>query len=435
MSTQFTRRTTLAAGGSLITAWLAGCNSQPESVEVLPQTPRSEVPLRVLLIGDSPATDTITRGWSAANSAAIKLEVIDIPRAEAGRLTGDVLSKAKSNDVLIVPLISVGELFTGEQLTKLELSSLPGLSEATTTLPAAIRSGVARFADQTVALPLGGQVPAVFSVESIEPLNSWDEYATLVDKSWQGAAAEPSAAGWAAAMFLWRASWSAGEAWLFDRDSLSPLIDSESYVETLTLMVETHRQYKQPRMTPAEIWSELKKGTLRGGIAFPGRDVDAFPDVQLTGMPTGQSVARVLFDPFTPIAAISSGCRQTTLAKQFLAWLATADGTATLKQSLDGVLQVIAPEQGLSNSGDSGSVYEQWLHGVWRTPLVRMNLQLLGGGGYYESLDHAVSEVLDGKAEPKAALSDVAKHWRELTQQAGEEQQMSAWRQAQGRRA
>ena len=129
-----------------------------------------------------------------------------------------------------------------------------------------VRAG-ARYADEYFALPLGAPQPALLSRDSAPAVASWEDYDRLVDQEWGGAASEPTAPGWAGAMFLWRTA--SSKHWLFDRENLQPLIDEPSYVQSLELMTQTHARYQAKHQTPGQIWSAVRTGDLQGGIGFP----------------------------------------------------------------------------------------------------------------------------------------------------------------------
>ncbi len=439
ISSGWDRRAVLTQGLALTGAVFAGCTHEPQPAASIVESSNSRVPLRVLLVGDSASADSLQRAWSATDDAELAIDAIAIARSESKRLREEAMSRASKSDVLIFPLLLAGDLFTEQQIIELDLNSLTGAGQSerdggASAMPPALRTGLARFADQTVALPLGGIIPAVFSVDPIEPAKTWSDYDALVAGTWRGAASEPTSPGWAGAMYLWRAMSAAREGWLFDRDSFDPLVATEPYMETLEQMIQTHSRYAAPRQRPGEIWDSLQQGTMRGGITFPSGDTDAFPDIQVFDMPSGDSIQRVLFDPLTPIASISAACRQSALAKRFLAWLANSEGNTAIGRSISGVKQVLSPVQSEAESSSERSPYARWLQQVWKTPLSSPGLQLIRGGEYYQILDREIGKALDAESKPAESLRSVAAQWRALSKQVGVDTQLRVWHQSQGRR-
>ncbi len=433
------RRELLAQGLSLTSLAMLGCSRETEPTPSTPATSRSSVPLRVLIVSESESSQSLSRAWSASDDGELKLQSVTIPRSEAGRLSAEVAELAGKTDVLIYPLLLAGDLFHQSALVALDPESLDVRSDDDSQdnvvrLATALKTGVSRFADQSIGLPLGGMIPALFTVDAIESPKTWEDYDAIVSGPLMGQASEPTAPGWAGAMFLWRSVSTARDGWLFDRESMKPLVATPSYVEALELMKQTHDRYASKRMSPESIWTNIQQGTLRGGITYPPPNIEAFPDIQVINMPSGNSIQRVLFDPFTPVASISAACRQSVYAKKFIAWLASADGASALNQCISGAKQVIKSEQSGVEATVSNSPYDSFLDEVWKTPLTSPGLQIIHGGAYYEALDTEIGKVLDKKSEPAEALEIVARKWAELTQTIGVKNQLRVWNQAQGRR-
>ncbi len=439
-----TRREVLAQGLSLTGASLTGlamlgCNRETVPVAPTPPASRPSVPLRVLIVSDSSSSESLTRAWSASNDGELKIQSVTVSRSEAGQLQQDIANLAGKADVFIYPLLLAGDLFAQSALVALDPETLEVRADDNSTgavarLEPALKNGIAKFADQSIGLPLGGVIPALFTVDAIESPKTWEQYDALVSDSLMGQASEPTAPGWAGAMFLWRCLSAAREGWLFDRESMEPLIATESYVEALELMSRTHDRCPSKRLTPELIWTQMQQGVLRGGITFPPPNMDAFPDVQVVKMPGGESIQRVLFDPFTPVASISAACRQSVYAKTFIAWLASADGASALNQCLNGTKQVVKSEQSGVEVSVSNSPYDSVLNEVWKTPLTSPGLQIIQGGAYYEVLDTEIGKALEKKSAPAEALKTVAGKWAELTKTIGVKDQLRVWNQAQGRR-
>jgi hypothetical protein len=299
-------------------------------------------------------------------------------------------------------------------------------------LPAA-RNAAARFAGQIVAIPLGTSQPWLLSAEAMEGVESWEAYDRLVE-SWSGAAAEPTAPGWAGAMFLWRSA--AERQWLFERDSFQPLIASESYLRALELMVQTCARYQHQQQTPQQVWDGVNSAELRGGIGFPELRTEQDGVIFLQSLPGQGEESRVLLDPFSPVVAMAASCRQTALAKQFMLWVSGGEGSQSVRRQIRGMNDVRQP-LAATTSAASGSVasYDQRLRERLNNPVTMPTLQLLESGEYYGALDRQVIRALNREVSPGEALDTVAQQWQAITDRVGADAQRRVWRQSQGMRS
>jgi len=393
---------------------------------------RSEVPLRVSWIGSSVDPESVRRAWSSVSTLPLEIDVVDLDRAEPADTSQRWVDASEGTDVVIHPLAGLAELFATNKIVSLGGEELARIDEANGPLLTALHNGAARYAGQEVCVPLGGRLPAVVSGERAQPLESWSAYADWV-RALDGAAAEPSAGGWAAAMFLWRAGTTVRQGWLFEREAMEPTIASDAYVDVLDQMRETVSRYAPGRLTAAEVWQRLHSGQLRGGIGFPVGDAGAETPLQFARLPGVRSGRRVLFDPFTPVGSLAADCRQTAAAKQFLRWLAGGTGSEVVRSQVSGMTVTRASAgTGAAGGEPAGDGYEVWLKNSLEQAVTRPTLQLLRAGDYYAALDRQVERCLEGKKKPAAALAEVAHRWRKLTAAVGRESQQRAWRRAQG---
>jgi hypothetical protein len=264
-------------------------------------------------------------------------------------------------------------------------------------------------------------------------LQTWQAYHDLVVDGWAGQAGEPTAPGWAGAMFLWRVL--DEKSWLFDRESLQPLIASEAYVQSLDLMVRTHDRYQTRWQTPQQVWSGVTSGTLRGGIGFPLVRRESAGELLIHNLPGGGELGRVLLDPFSTVISLSAQCRQSTAAKRFIQWISGGEGSGAVRQQVWGLTDVRseAAEEGRQSSRDaSDSGYDRWLADRLSSPVTVPGLQLLRAGEYYAALDGQVGRALGGEASAADALAEAARQWQDITSRVGVDQQKRAWRRAQG---
>jgi ABC-type glycerol-3-phosphate transport system substrate-binding protein len=335
---------------------------------------------------------------------------------------------------VIYPIAIATELVAAEAITPLPEEFSQTLDRDQGNLLPALRNRLAAYTDQTIGLPLGTSLPAILSVDPIAPVGSWKDYDQLVADTWKGKAGEPTAPGWAAAMFLWRAAHIKG--WLFDRENLNPLIDSEPYVEALERFTTTHDRYQAKRQGPDEIWSGIISGSLLGGISWWHED-NANVEVNVVDLPTPSSQGKILFDPFAVMASLSSDCRQSAAAKQFIAWIAGNESSESMRRNVFGTATNRATSVRESQSALGAKQvtnYDRWLSNRLTNPITRPTLQLQDSTDYYAALDQGVGRALDHQTSAQDALSQTADKWRQITRNVGAVKQLRTWNRLQGLR-
>ena len=422
---QFLVGTAVAASSA---PWI-GCSKDPESAVSEAAPVRSDVPLRLLMFGEPADGEAIQRGWGSVAEQPLDVSVVSMGRDAGGALEESLLAKAKKTDVLIYPLLMVGVASRESLVVELADEESDAIDAENGELAPAARNAGARFAGKTMALPLGASLPAVLSVDPIDPMNGWSDYDKVVESTWGNLAAEPTAEGWAGAMFLWRAM--GVKNWLFSREDLTPLIDGEPYIDVLKQMVQTNQRYDRKGQTPSEIWNAVVQGELKGGIGYPLPRVEGDGEIQVNDLPGGSDLSKVMLDPFTPVVSLSANCRQTSIAKRFIRWISGGEGSEEVRRQVPAMNEL---RGGVPERGTIG-IYDEWLSKRLQSPLTVPAMQIMDAGAYYAALDEAVIRALDGEASPADALSDAASRWRELNQAIGNDVQRRLWRQAQGMRA
>ncbi len=421
------RRRFLVGATAVVASLDVGCSKQTPVAAPTAQT-RKDVPLRVLLVGEPDDKNAISRGWQAVSEQEIQVDVLPLNRADPGGISDAFLAGAKKADVVIYPLVLVGEAARNDAVVKMPADELKRIElEVGTLLPAA-RNGAARYGGSAYALPLGCALPAVVAQSKVEPLESWEDYDQLVGNQWNGSAAEPTAAGWAGTMFLWRCS--GIKNWLFERKDLRPLINTQPYVTSLELMLRTNGRYASKDQTPDQIWTLVGEGKLRGGIGFPTRRSRATGNTFVFALPRAVNLSKVVLDPFSPVISLSASCRQTTASKRFVEWLCGGEGSRSVRGQVSGMTEL----RGVTSSSGASSPYDEWLAGQLQVPLTAPCLQLNGASDYLVALDKGVRRALKGEVTAQKAMDEVAEQWADLTSAIGVDTQIRAWRMAQGMR-
>ena len=405
-----------------------GC-SKTEPVAAPATRSNTVVPLRVLLVGEKGDKDFVSRGWQAVSEQELEVDVLPLERADPSGIGDAFLAAVKKADVVIYPLALVGEVARSEAVVEMTPDQVKRIeSEVGSLLPTA-RNGAARYGGSTYALPLGCALPALIAQSKHEPLGSWEDYDALVQGEWEGMAAEPTAAGWAGTMFLWRSR--GAKNWLFERKDLAPLIHTEPYVNSLELMLKTNSRYVEKDQTPEQIWARVGEGKLRGGIGFPERRSGPGVDMQLSVLPGTATLSKVVLDPFAPVVSLPANCRQTGASKRFIEWICGGEGSRSVRRQVAGMNDL---RDGVSWGGDS-ALYDRWLAEQLQAPLIAPCPQLNDAMDYLMVLDQQIRRALVGDAAPQEALDVVAEKWTDLTSSSGVDEQIRAWRMAQGMRA
>ena len=395
---------------------------------------RSDIPIRILFVGSEEAASTIQQAWRSVAESPVKFSTVSTERDSLGELSEEIFSELPSSDIVIFPLILQAELATMQAILPEADASYKELEKQLGKAIPALRSGASRLGGKHYGHSLGSRLQAVLSSGDLEEMKSWSDYHGWVS-TLGGKAAEPLAKGWAAQSYLQRAASSINEGWLFHSDTMSPEIVSSEFVAVLEQLLATADQYIDERLTPSEIWQRVRGGSLDGGIGFePGYDalaessIEEERDVAVADLPNELASPVLLLDELSPIAAISSACRQTAASKKFLSWISGGEGSRDLMNQITAF--AVSRESG-SKIGQ-GSSYQSWLRERLRFPRTRPGLNLIDGGEYYQQLDEAIIRCLDGKQDATSALTDVAMRWESITERVGRKRQQTAWALADG---
>ena len=478
-----TRRHFLASAAASSAA-IVGCGKSSDIVPTQTAAPevRRDVPLRVLLCGDERWAEVLKMAWSAIADQPLQISVFDSKKINADAWPTKVLEAMKACDVAIVPIGLLPALDAASAITPPTDDLFAQEASTAKKFFPVLREGAMKFGGRTVAVPLGAVQPSLVltsdgSAEDLEVPKDWEAYIAVAKKlnesragsSVEPVVAEPLTDGAAAQMFLWRANSANPPVWLFDRVSFAPVIDTAPYVETLELMKRCVELYGSARLNAGDVWSRVATGKLRMAIAWPATHstterIEEAVNCAFAPLPVALSAStstekwrptQTLVSAESPVAIISSQCRQSIAAKRFLNWMVGGDGTSMVRSVVTGLTDLRRsrePNRAASNTsaseGDSfakspdneveesgissyGSVLAKSLSSLsMRTPL-----QVLEYRKYAESLDAAVLSCLDGKQSAQDSLTNAAKKWTELTDKIGIKEQSKAWRKAQGLRS
>ncbi|EMB16827.1 type 2 periplasmic-binding domain-containing protein [Rhodopirellula europaea] len=446
-------------------AVLAGCRetSVSDESESAP-TVRTDVPLRVIWTGTEADADTLRRTWQSISEQPLKITVIAPPSTSAtsasSETSGDepsIWDAAAKADVIAYPLSQLGELVSRDLVMPPLKSDASSNADTEFTVnkadPPAVRVATT-YGRELRAKCLGGSLPAMLVGEkatskvSSSSTITWEAFEQLASE-FPGQVAEPTAEGWAGVSYLWRLASVLSATWLFDRNTLEPLLTRPEYVDVLRQMAATVKYGPESPMTPGEIFRNVGSGKLVAGIGFPQNQTErnaddeaaATSNVQVAAFPIVQSdvvdadgeklerTGRVVFAPQTIVGSLAASCRQTAAASQFLKWLAGGEGSEPLYRSIPGLQH---PTSSSSIDDAAGGNYQPWLRSAWQNPNVMPPLNLVGGDRYLAALDSEVRKCLTGGQTPEDACAAISKSWSELHKEYGVTKQKRSWQQALG---
>jgi hypothetical protein len=430
----------------LAAAAVAGCdsNSAPDTAaDDTPTTRSSNVPLRVALVGDQSEADAIQSAWALTSEQPLEFQRIESTRDDAELDEANRLEPwqdiALRSDVLIVPQRLLGTLTAAEAIVEFQTGLMKEYRRDYGALFPAVRNGLGNDGGRRWGLPCGAKTLALLTIDADSDAETWAEFDRRVEAV-DGRAAEPLAVGWAAASYLHRCATSIDRDWLFHRSDMEPLIDEPDYIAVLEQLAETATRYQQTELTPMGIWQRMRRGDLRVAIGFecpvlPAEDTAAETDGDVfdIGVSTGPveiEGERIWFPPSTPLACISSGCRQTDASKRLIGWLSGGESVDAVRQQTNRFSQTRQAVQ--QNPSALQTAYSRWLSERLDTLQAVPSLTLPGGSHYYDALDQQVRRCVAGEVAATDALSAAKQEWQRITDKLGRPGQLAAWKRVLG---
>ncbi|MEM9367811.1 MAG: hypothetical protein AAGD07_17605 [Planctomycetota bacterium] len=450
-----TLRSVAAVSVGAFTSMVGGCRpSQTDATSRVPSASKASVPLRVLWGGSEEDADTLRRSWGSVSEQMLVIEIRD-PRI--GSVMDEWIDAAKKTDVVVFPVSMTGTLAESIGLLPLAEKTLAELKAHGRSIPVFHRS-LMQWGETTCMIPIGGHQLALLVGEDapdrLQPVEAsgsestdagsgrsvtWSAYHDAV-KDVDGRASEPLAAGWAAESYFARLVTSIRSSWLFDRATLEPLLATPPYIEALAQMAETATLYRSRQQTPGEVWRDVTRGRFLFGIGCPPvvfTEEDTLDPsstaTRLRRLPIGvpevtstEPVRRSVSLSHSLAVAISSACRQTAAANQFLRWFTGGEGSEGLYRQVNAMVSRSAPAFESSGSLTSPG-YGEFLRSQWSLPNVASALRIIDAPRYQSALDDAVRAcVLQGR-DAETVLAETADTWQSLTDAIGRPKQIRAW--------
>lgn len=461
----------------LAIACLSGCNpdSNPSAESTAPPAPAR--PIRVAVIDDRELASAIDREWHA--SAESEIEVINLSEAVSDS------ANSVNADVIIFAASDMGQLMSitpNLRIRPLQYSSSERQLAKLNDIMPLTRQREMVWGKELTALTIGSPQFCLFCRSDLFELldlkipTTWSDYQKVVAAltanenqtaigqklSSNGAVVgECMASGWAAKSFLLRAAAYAKNpaefSCLFSIADFSPRIATPPFERALNELRETLRIANDRIDTspPHELMERLLTGQLAMVLSWPTAwrndgELDVLP-LDIGTCPGSDEFYNRLSGSWSPrpdteprtvpligvsgrFAAISAG-GNTSLAKDFLIWLATPGNSLVTSRSSETVPFRKSQRQEIS----------QWLPPALK-PISQQYFDILESNQaaavsltyprfvaqkrYLAVLDQAVHESLTTNETSIDVLTKVAAQWEAITEELGRDAQLASYLQS-----
>ncbi len=475
----------------------AGCNgtsddNRPEPQNSLTQgVPRIDLVLGV--VGDPEIGSVFARQWSANHES--NLTVINI---DSDKFIESDFKFEEPVDVIVYPVPMLGELVSRRRIEEVPYEGVWNDTETVNTkeMLRHSRRALVSYRKTVFAMPLGSPVlTMMYRQDVLDAIDAnipetWEQFDALVEKL---AAAEtledetgvdlpttieiPLSGNRASQMFLARVAARVRArgtvSVLFDRTTMTPLIDTDPFVRALSEMKTIHADINDLTLTPADTYRSFVSGKTAVAFGWPsaamlsddaelnGPDSDsadsaeAIEGLRFARVPgsnnyfdqldgwidrspdDSQHVDVIGFDGLS--ASISSNSENALAAQDLLRWL---PGKMNSVRACPGSVHsapfrashLADPNLWTGNriSNDAAREYAELLTEANSTTVCLMFPRIPSRKQYLAALDDAVISVLNGSAEPEAALKSAAEKWNEITEGHGTQSQAQALKSSQG---
>lgn len=451
------RRRFLSSTAAAVAASAVATGCQRGSESPQPASPantagRDDLPLRVLLCGQSHAADAIATAWGGISQQPLQLTVMDPTEQDAetlvtgaarsgltSSLAAEIQTGMKRCDVAIVPAYLIADLDEAELLVPLADDLLSSEQLDLGQWFPVLRESLMPWGGRPVAVPLGCLQPAQF-VSANHHAGDSTAGSTALPRI-------PTAGGAAAKLFLWLANQANPPVWLFDRNTMEPVIDGEIYQQTLAAMRQSLQTTALDPLLPSDIWQQIATDDFSQAIGWPAvsgdpprvaplPDVSVSAELSLTGDSESASVQAIhslLPDCEAPLGLISVSCRQSAAAKRFLSWLAAGEGRQMVRAANAGFTPLKSNDVQDGNAG-LDSPYDRFLRQRLTCVSLRPALRIHAADRYLATLDQSLLTCLQGDQSAGDALAAATAQWQQLTADIGVKRQAKAWRMSQGLR-
>ena len=437
-------------------------------------------PLQVIVLDDPQFSKSLEREWVAQSEYEIAISN-ETETSFLQQLRDD--RDSVQADVVIFPSRLLGELAENRFLRSLPSSLTDTNTEKAVegyNLADVYRSVARRemtWEGRQLAVSLGAPVPLlVVRRDFVKDVpKTWSELESFVKTrgsklpSGMRALAEPLADGWAAKMFLSRASSYLYEASrvssFFDYSNMKPRITLEPCERALREMVALYDDRNRD-LNPSGVFKEFLDGRTALALTWPCRlesaPIPGFPvtihelpgthqeydssekkwqDIPNSqGTPTEKTIRRVpVLGHEGRLGAIFRKGKNPKLAGFFLGWAGSTEPSshicsrslwsAPMRRTHSTKAQNWCGEQ---LQPATALTYAECLESTLNRSEVFVSLRLPAQDRYMSRLNELVLRALEGELAPHAALDQASHAWERITDQLGREEQIAAYRHSLG---
>ncbi|MFO1065811.1 MAG: hypothetical protein U0892_18265 [Pirellulales bacterium] len=437
---------------ALFALCLLGCDKQssdrPKSADSgSPPAKGPSVPLRVAWIGTEEDAKLLRRQWAAQSELELDFK----------GFTESQLS-AESNvpcDLIVVPARSLGECIERKWIEPLPLSvdkavhgstrgsdANEGTSDENHVTTTAMREQI-QFGKQRWGVSLGCSLPVLLSNGSFPapPVGAgaeenWAWWQAALEQAEKGHRPQGTSTSPVQSVTETQltARFLAIAAGLTDRDaryglllhseSLQPKLTELHFIRAATILRRLHKLNPSAGAVDGSwrhSWQAVAEGKIALAVGVPQPELDAtqpvttvqsslLPEVALTASSrstwnSGESL----------IVCLSSSCRQSGKAEEFMKWLSQTDTRASLAQGnthVDAGRRTFAP----GSSADQALRNQEKAAGK---PFVPCEPRAIGAPEYRAALEQQLKRIVTEDADVEAALKSAAEEWNAITTKLG----------------
>ncbi len=469
--------TVISTGCWLVFLATLGCQSKPAGNAVVDK-PKSEVPLRVLVVDDEPLAEAIQLAWDSRVGETTNVKNIT---------TSDLLASGEKRlgaDVVIYPSSLLGELAERELIVPLDKAAIADAVFDHRGIFELIRLRELVWGEATYAVPLGSPTftlfyrKDIFAELNLTPPTTWSEYQTIVEHlaahfsadSTSNPAdqpmvvtAEPGAAGWAGPLLLARAAAYARHrnqySTIFDYNTMEPLIAGPPFVRALQELVAAAQHGPATTLTPFEARRLFLAGQCAMALTWPSQADDASPElpperddwIGIAELPGAHEVYNFRTQAWetreeseSPRATylgiagrLGSVTQESRRAKHALGMLfmlcgnelGGSLGAASAHTTLFRDSQLSSASEWVDQSlrGEPARQYGEVLQSALNRPAWLTTIRIPGQTEYLAALEQAIQSAMEGNASPTDALQVAAEKWNRLTEGLGRDAQQRAY--------
>lgn len=446
---------------------LIGCSpkstSQGEQIADEAVQPRSDGPLRILVLDDAELSSILQREWRAGSEHPVEVTELS---------TNDLLDQLDGGkqrletDVVIFPSALLGQLAEQKLLRPLTAEVLDAAEYQRSDVFDLIRRRETKWNQRPFAVPFGSPTLVLLSRPDVvsEPPSTWTELNETV-RALEASIpdgmvplAQPMADGWASRNLLMRAACylydSSRVSSVFDYATMQPRVASPPFETALDELAKSFPGGSPTDLTPATSLDAFLQGRAAMAITWlsassTAHDLD-FPvevtplpgssrryspsDKAWKDLPIGETVRVTVLGTAGRLGGVSRSAKNASVANRFLAW-ATGQASGELcsrsrhtapfrKSHMPNAAAWAAPAFTAEVAKRYAEIVEESLSRAEAMQCPR----LPGQHKYLAAMDSAVRSVVSDGMLSKDALVRLTDDWNDITAKLGLESQSKAYR-------